>query len=175
MIIRPPSAVDVASLVALMTAHSILFTIRSGGHDLFLRSMANNAVTIDLRDIAHVNVDQEARSARVGGGILIGDLAAQLAKANLATAYGTIPTVGYVGWAIHGGYGMLSALYGLGADQILGAKVVNASGELVDADCPMLKGIRGGGGTLGVIVELTIRVYPLEKVCRPPFFSPKWA
>lgn len=133
--------------------------------------MANNAVTVDLRDIAHVHIDRESHSARVGGGILIGDLAAELGKADLATAYGTIPTVGYVGWATYGGYGMLSGLYGLGADQILGARMVNASGELVDANEHMLKGIRGGGGTIGVIVEMTIRVYPLSKVHFLPLVS----
>lgn len=164
IIVRPPSATDVAALVTIMTTHSIPFTIRSGGHDLFLRSMANDAVTVDLRDIAHVHIDRESHSARIGGGILISDLAAELGKADLATAYGTIPTVGYVGWAIHGGYGPLGGLYGLGADQILGARVVNARGQLVDADRHMLMGIRGGGGTLGVIVEMTIRVYPLSKV-----------
>lgn len=147
-----------------MKTHSIPFTIRSGGHELFTRSLANHAVTIDLREIAYVHIDYESQSARIGGGILIGDLATQLANAKLATASGTIPTVGYVGWAIHGGYGLLSAHYGLGVDQILAARVVNANGDLVDADECMLKGIRGGGGTLGVIVELTIRVYPLEKV-----------
>lgn len=163
--VRPPTATDVAALVAFMSAHYIPFTIRSGGHDLFGRSMASGAVTIDLRDIAHIHVDHSSRSARIGGGIITGDLAAHLAKEDLATAYGTIPTAGYVGWAIHGGYGILSPRYGLGVDQILGAKTVNANGELVEADGPMLKGIRGGGGTLGVIVELTIRVYPFEKVC----------
>ncbi|RJE24010.1 FAD binding domain protein [Aspergillus sclerotialis] len=164
LIVCPVTATDVSYLVSVMKTHSIPFTIRSGGHDLFLRSLATHAVTIDLRDIAHVQIDHESQSARIGGGVLIGGLATQLANAKLATAFGTIPTVGYVGWAIHGGYGMLSAHYGLGVDQILGARVVNANGDLVDADDSMLKGIRGGGGILGVIVELTIRVYPLEKV-----------
>lgn len=164
LIVRPPSAADVAGLVALMTTHSVPFTIRGGGHDLFHRCMANDAVVVDLRDIAHVHVNPESQSARIGGGVLVREVAAQLAKENLATACSVIPTVGYVGWAIHGGYGLLSSLYGLGADQILGAKVVNASGELIEADDLLLKGLRGAGGTLGVVVELTIRVYPLEKV-----------
>lgn len=54
--------------------------------------------------------------------------------------------------------------YGLGVDQILGAKVVNYEGKIVDADEKMLQVIRGGGGTLGVIVTMTIKVYPLDKV-----------
>lgn len=56
----------------------------------------------------------------------------------------------------------------MGVDQIVGAKLVSATGSLVDANDEMLRGIRGGGGILGAIVELTIKVYALEKVsmCR---------
>ena len=54
--------------------------------------------------------------------------------------------------------------FGLGVDQILGAKVVTHEGKIVEADERMLQVIRGGGGTLGVIVAMTIKVYPLDKV-----------
>lgn len=72
--------------------------------------------------------------------------------------------MGYVGWSTLGGYGPFSACHGLGVDQIIGAKVVNAKGEVVDADDEMLMAIRGAGGTLGIIVELTIKVYPSGNV-----------
>lgn len=172
LIVRPQSADDVAELVSIMTAESIPFTVRSGGHDMFSRCFANGTVTIDMRDIAYVKIDKGSQSARIGGGILIQNLADQLGKEGLVTATGTIPVVGYVGWATHGGYGILSPNYGLGADQILGAKVVSAQGEIIDADERLLKGIRGGGGTFGVIVELTIKVYPLERVCGQNTYSP---
>jgi hypothetical protein len=164
LIVRPQSADDVAELICVLTANSIPFTIRSGGHDMFSRSLANGTVTIDMRDIAYVKVDKESQSARIGGGVLVQDLAAELDKEGFVTPSGTIPAVGYVGWATHGGYGPLSANYGLGADQIQRAKLVNAQGKIIDADEKLLKGLRGGGGTFGVIVELTIKVYPLETV-----------
>lgn len=77
---------------------------------------------------------------------------------------GIIGTVGYVGWAALGGYGPFGPQYGLGLDQIVGAKVVNAEGKIVTADARMLKGIRGACGNFGVIVEVTVKVYPLPKV-----------
>ena len=81
---------------------------------------------------------------------------------------GTIASVGYTGWATLGGYGPLTSHYGMGVDQIIGAKVVNANGRIWDADEEMLVGIRGGGGSLGIIVELTIKVYPISTVgCSP--------
>lgn len=54
--------------------------------------------------------------------------------------------------------------YGLGVDQVIGARYVNGDGELVDADQDTLKAIRGGGGSFGVITELTIKVYELGEV-----------
>ena len=77
---------------------------------------------------------------------------------------GTIASVGYTGWATLGGYGPLTSHYGMGVDQILGAKIVNANGEIRDADEEMIVGIRGAGGSLGIIVELTIKVYPISTV-----------
>lgn len=77
---------------------------------------------------------------------------------------GTVASVGYTGWATLGGYGPLTSHYGLGVDQIIGAKIVNARGEVQDADEELLVGIRGGGGSLGIIAELIIKVYPINKV-----------
>ena len=68
---------------------------------------------------------------------------------------------------ISSGYGPFVGNYGLGVDQILGAKVVNYEGRIVEANERMLQAIRGGGGTLGVIVALKIKVYPLDKVKSP--------
>jgi FAD binding domain len=69
------------------------------------------------------------------------------------------------GWAQSGGHAPLSAQYGLGADQILEAKVVTADGRLVVANSvsnpDLFWAIRGGGGgTFGVVVEGTIKAYP---------------
>jgi len=90
--------------------------------------------------------------------------ARELSKEGLATAFGSVSWIGYVGWATYGGYGPYSANYGLGVDNIIGAKIVNYKGEIVDADPKILKGIRGAGGFLGAIVELTIKIYPLNSV-----------
>lgn len=77
---------------------------------------------------------------------------------------GSVASVGYVGWSTNGGYGPFSSLYGLGVDQIVGAKLVNHQGEVVEASDELLKGIRGAGNIFGVIVELTIKVFPLKEV-----------
>jgi FAD/FMN-containing dehydrogenase len=163
-IVRPQSSNDVAALVSYCTTHGIQFSVRSGGNNLYGASCVQDALMVDMRDIAFVDIDKEKSSARVGGGILQGKLAKELSKEGLVTAMGSLGFVGFIGWGCYGGYGSLSAKYGLGVDNILAAKVVSWNGEIVDADEGMMKGIRGAGGAFGVIVELTVKVYPLKSV-----------
>lgn len=163
-IVRPQNAEDVAAIVKFGKANGLQLVVRSGGNSLFWKSMVHDALIIDMRDIAYVKINESETLASVGGGILLGDLADQLTKEGLATATGTIPFVGFVGWSTYGGYGPFSAQYGLGCDNIVRAKVVNFKGELIEADEDMLKGIRGAGGAFGPIVELTVKVYPLKNV-----------
>lgn len=167
-IARPRSADDVAIIVRFAASIGIDFTVRTGGHDLFGRGFVQDGLAIDMRDIEYVHVDTSQKTAKVGGGTLAIHVAKKLCEYGMATALGSYPTVGYVGWATHGGYGPFAANYGLGVDQIVGARVVNAAGQIVQADEDMLVALRGGGGAVGVIVEVTIKVYALKSVCDTP-------
>ncbi|KAJ5180948.1 hypothetical protein N7492_004158 [Penicillium capsulatum] len=164
VIVRPRSMEEAASLVSCLVKTRIPFSVRGGGHDMFGRSQVDNAVTIDMRDIAHVEVNADSQTARVGGGVISMDLLTKLQQHGLTVSHPATPTVGFVGWAIHGGYGLLSTHYGLGIDQIVGAKIVDAQGHLREADEAILTAIRGAGGVVGVIVELTIKVYPTGQI-----------
>ncbi|GIC87658.1 FAD-binding oxidoreductase [Aspergillus udagawae] len=160
-IVQPQSPSDVVSLIRFSKSQSLPFTLRSGGHNLEGRSLVDGALLIDLRDLNAVTIAPDRKSAIVQGGILQGELANRLWTEGLATPTGSIPSVGYVGWATYGGYGSFSSHWGLGADQILGATVINPDGEIIAADEALLQGIRGAGGLFGVIIDLTIKVYPL--------------
>ncbi|KAJ5557957.1 FAD-binding domain-containing protein [Penicillium sp. DV-2018c] len=164
MIVQPRSAEDVAGLLRVLKENDLPFTIRVGGHDMFGRSQVQDAITIDLREIAYIHVDRDNLTARLGGGVLFVDLIKELARDGLVVPHPLVAAVGYVGWATHAGYGLLTPQFGLGADQILQAKVVDAQAVIRDADEDMLTAIRGGGGALGIIVELTIKVYPLGQI-----------
>ncbi|KAF7541281.1 hypothetical protein G7054_g694 [Neopestalotiopsis clavispora] len=168
-IARPQNADDVAAIVKFCAAArpSVPFVVRSGGNNLFGKSQVDGALTIDMRDIRYCRVDGDEgdkTSARIGGGILAGALVRELSREGVVTASGTVHFIGYVGWSTYGGYGPFSANFGYGFEQILAARVVDWQGEIVDADADMLRGIRGAGGSFGIIVEMTIRVRPLTKI-----------
>jgi FAD/FMN-containing dehydrogenase len=170
-IVQPQTAPEVSALVKYAKQNGIPFTVRVGGHNLEGRAIAEAALTIDLRALASVTIADDRQSATVQGGILQDALATKLWNEGLVTPVGAIPSVGYVGWATYGGYGPFSGHWGLGVDQIIGATIVDAKGDIVKADDSLLKGIRGAGGTFGVIVDVTIKVYPLKSVSIYPSFS----
>ncbi|RAH69808.1 FAD-binding oxidoreductase [Aspergillus aculeatinus CBS 121060] len=165
-VLQPQSAQDVAALVPFLHNQDLPFSVRTGGHNIEGKSIQNDTLLIDLRALDFVHIAPDRKFATIGGGILQGKLGETLWKEGLITPTGSIPDVGYVGWSTYGGYGLFAPRWGLGVDQILGAKVVKADGTVVDTDedPELLKGIRGAGGVLGVIVEVRVKVYEAKQL-----------
>ncbi|KAJ0158159.1 6-hydroxy-D-nicotine oxidase [Colletotrichum tanaceti] len=176
-VIRPRTEAEVSAVVREVRARGIPFGIRSGGHDLTAaQAQGRDGVMIDMRGMDGVSVAEDGTWARVGGGILGINLSRFLQQHGLLTPHGWCPTVGMAGWALGGGYGYTSAFHGLGVDQVLGARVVLASGEVVDTDDhhaddsdddddddgdDLLWALRGAGnGNFGIVVELRVKLYP---------------
>jgi FAD/FMN-containing dehydrogenase len=110
LITCPKNAEQVSCIINYCVENGIEFSVRSGGHDLYGRCFVDGAVGVDLRDLNFVKVEgsgsggaKEGAWARIGGGILAGILARELAKVGMVAASGSMPGVGYVGWASHGG------------------------------------------------------------------------
>lgn len=104
-IVRPQNAEDVATIIKYAKANSLNPVVRAGGNSVFGKSMIQDALIIDMRDIAFLNIDAVKTTATVGGGIIMDAIAEQLTKEGLATALGTIAFVGFVSWSTYGGYG----------------------------------------------------------------------
>ncbi|KAM0546005.1 hypothetical protein ACHAPJ_011117 [Fusarium lateritium] len=169
VITRPQSPEQVASIVKACLDLQLEPVVRGGGHDMFGRFSAQGAVSIDLRDLNTVTVSKDKSRAKVGGGTTNYQVLEALSEHSLTAPTGSCGTVGFAGWCLGGGFGTYMHSYGLGADQIVGARVVNASGELTNADDRLLKGLRGGGGSIAIVVELEIKTWPLCEVSLPQF------
>lgn len=162
--VKPVIDQEVAQVIQFCNTSGIPFCVRSGGHDFFGRSLVKGGVLIDMRAIDSIIVEPGRASARVGGGVIAGTLQETLGSQGLFTPTGQSNTVGYVSWACGGGYGFYVGTYGFGVDQILGARVILAGGQIVntDQDPELLWALRGAGaGTFGIVMELRVKVYPV--------------
>lgn len=89
-IAKVKQAEDVADLVRLCVAEKIPLCVRSGGNDLFGRSIVDDALVIDVRALKHIEIDNKAQTAIIGGGMTSGLLASSLAEHGLVACVGTI-------------------------------------------------------------------------------------
>ncbi|KAH6698478.1 hypothetical protein BKA61DRAFT_530667, partial [Leptodontidium sp. MPI-SDFR-AT-0119] len=163
-ILRPRTVGEVAQIVNAAVQYDIKFTVRSGGHHIMGLCIVENCLVIDIRYLNNVEVAADKKSAIIGGGASNFEVACALEAHGLVTPQGLVKSVGFVGWATFGGYGNFMNHMGLGVDSIIGAQVVTWDGKIVEAADDLLKGIRGAGGTLGIITSIKVKTYTLEKV-----------
>ncbi|KAL0442414.1 UNVERIFIED_CONTAM: Berberine bridge enzyme-like 18 [Sesamum latifolium] len=136
------------------------FITRSGGNDFEGRSYVSEVpfVIIDLLNLSEITVDVEQKTAWLGAGATIGMLYYNIATKSprLAFPAGFSPTVGVGGHFSGGGYGILLRKYGMAADNIIDARIVDVNGNILDRKSmgeDLFWAIRGGGGpSFGVIV-----------------------
>lgn len=164
IVVLPETPKQVAETVKQALATNLPFVVRGGGHDPYRRWTVAGVILLDLRSLNRVTVDFESQTARVYGGATMVKVLEVLKQHGFQGAASACATVGYTGWALVGGMSPFMSSYGLGADQIVGAGVVDATGELVEADERLLKGRRGGGGSLAIVTELVIKIYPLMEI-----------
>lgn len=164
VICRPTSVSQICAIVCVAGEQKVPLCVRCGGHDVWGRGCIADSITIDMREMDSQTLAEDKQTVRIGGGVTSRNFVGFLDTHGLCTANGTAGNVGWTGWAVWGGYGPFNDYVGLGLDNIVAAKMVTANGELVDADAELLWGIRGAGGNLGVIVETTVRVYPMANI-----------
>jgi FAD/FMN-containing dehydrogenase len=167
-IVRVANARDVALAVNFARDNSIPLSVRSGGHSLGQYSVIDDAVVIDFSDMKRVDIDPDARIARVQPGATSGDLAGPANAHGLALTTGDTHSVGMGGLATGGGIGFMLRQYGLTIDNLLSAQVVTAAGEIVTASPfehpDLFWAIRGGGGNFGIVTEFTFRLAPVNQI-----------
>ena len=168
VIVRCRSAADAAATLRFARAEGLDVSVRGGGHNVAGRAVADGAVMIDLAEMKAIRVDPDARTVRVEGGVLWGELNDATAEHGLAVTGGAISTTGVAGLTLGGGLGWLMARYGLAADNLVSVELVTADGAITEvtesSDPDLLWALRGGGGNFGIATALTFRLHPLRMV-----------
>lgn len=168
------SSADVVAALAFARQQGLEVSVRGGGHNYAGFSLCDDGLMIDLTPMKTVSVDSDTRRANVGGGTTWGELDAATQAHGLAVPGGFISRTGVAGLTLGGGFGWLSRLAGLSADNLVGADVVTADGTVLHAsetDNPdLLWAIRGGGGNFGVVTEFEFQLHPVGPILQLGLF-----
>lgn len=157
---------DVRRCVEFARRHAVPIAIRGGGHSYAGFGVADGALQIDLGAFTRVTVDPDRKVATVGGGTRIRDLLTATLAAGLFTPMGACGSVGVAGLALAGGDTAGRGLFGTACDNLLGAQLVTADGDVLELgpgrNDDLFWAIRGGGGNFGVVTRLDFRLHPVR-------------
>jgi glycolate oxidase FAD binding subunit len=174
LVVRPGSAGEVSRIVAICAAERLAMAPRGAGTSMGLGNAPRRIdVILDLGRMRAVrDYVPEDMVATVEAGATLGQLAAGFAPQRQALTLdppgGGSRSVGGV-LATHAS-GPLRFRYGTGRDLLLGARFVQADGTLTWGGAKVVKSVTGYDvpkllvgslGTLGVLVEATLRLHPI--------------
>ncbi|KAF6986576.1 hypothetical protein CFC21_004313 [Triticum aestivum] len=172
-VVVPASLAELRAAVLCAREARLVVRLRSGGHSYeglsYTTDDAGGFVVIDLVALDRVRVDAGARTAWVQSGATLGQVYHAVVASNktLAFSAGSCPTVGSGGHIAGGGFGLLSRKYGLAADNVIDALLVDADGRVLDRDGmgeEVFWAIRGGGGgTWGAVYAWRIKLSPVPE------------
>ena len=176
LIARCTGAADVIECVRFAREHEVLVAVRGGGHSIAGKSVCDGGLVIDLSAMKGIRVDPARRTVRAETGLKLGEFDRETQAFGLATTLGVVPTVGIAGLTLGGGWGNLHAKYGLAIDNVIGADVVTADGQLLTANATenpdLYWGVRGGSGNFGIVTSLEYRLHPVGPVFGGAVFHP---
>jgi FAD/FMN-containing dehydrogenase len=168
LIARCGTTDDVAAAIRFARETGLVVAVRCGGHSVSGLGVCDGGLVIDLKGLKTIEIDPVAKTAKVGGGVLWGELDAATQEHGLHTPGGRVTTTGVGGFTTGGGYGWTSSKHGLACDNVVSAEVVLADGTIVTAggheNTDLYWGIRGGGGNFGVVTEFEFALHELGPI-----------
>src|SRR5262245_36658712 len=167
---------DVQNAIRFARDNDLPLAIRGGGHNAAGLGVCDGGLVIDLGGMRDVIVDPVKRTARAGGGATWAEFDAATTAHGLATTGGAISTTGIAGLTLGGGLGWLMRGYGLACDNLIGAEVVTADGNVLRASArenpDLFWALRGGGGNFGVVTTLDYQLHPVTSILGGILFYP---
>jgi FAD/FMN-containing dehydrogenase len=172
----PESAADIAAVVKWARSRGLRVAPQGTGHNAAAMGSLAHTVLVKTERMRRVDIDPEARTARVEAGVLWAEVSEAAAEHGLAALAGSSPDVGVVGYSLGGGISWLARRYGLAANSVTAVELVDADGEIVRADAhnepELFWALRGGGGSFGVVTALEFQLYPITEVYAGVLFFP---
>ena len=176
VVVMAESAADVAQAVRFARTHGMRIAPQGTGHGAEPLEPLRGAVLLRTSRMRSVRIDPVSRTARADAGAMWQDVTVPAGEHGLAALAGTSPNVGVTGYTLGGGIGWLARRYGLAANSVTAAEIVTPSGRFVRTDAShepdLFWAVRGGGGSVGVVTALEMRLYPVRELYAGALFFP---
>ncbi|KAL4930344.1 FAD-binding oxidoreductase [Aspergillus undulatus] len=159
---------DVVAAVKIATANYIPF-LATGGRHGYGKSLGElqDGLAIDLGGLKKLDIDASAGTITVGPGVTIGDIFDPLYETGYQLQTGVCSCAGMIGVTLGAGIGRSQGQQGLMLDALQSARVVTASGEVLEASATsnedLFWAIRGAGQNFGIVTSATYKLHPVTQ------------
>jgi FAD/FMN-containing dehydrogenase len=163
VVVLPGTTQDVVRTINFVRGNELQLSIKGGGHNIAGLALSDGGITLDMSAMNDVEVDVDARLARVGPGCTLGDVDRATQEHGLAAGLGFVSATGVAGLTLGGGFGYLSRQFGWTIDDLEEVEIVTADGTVRrgsrSANTDLFWALRGGGGNFGVVTEFVYRLH----------------
>lgn len=165
---------DVASAIEFARRSGLRVAPQGTGHGASTMPDLGDALLLKTSLMDEITIDPVARRARVGAGVLWGDVATQAGVHGLAALHGSSIDVGVTGYTLGGGIGWLARKHGFASNSVTAVELVTADGRerRVEGDDGLFWALRGGGDGLGVVTAIEFTLFPLTELYAGSLFWP---
>ena len=166
LIVMAENVVDIVEAVRYASEQNLGIAVQSTGHGVV--RAADDCLLIITSRMKEISINVEEQTAYVQAGAKWGMVLEVSQEVGLTPLLGSSPDVGAIGYTLGGGMGWLARKYGLATDSVRLFDLVTADGQLLRASSSenndLFWGLRGGGGSLGIITGIEIQLYPVKSV-----------
>ena len=167
LVVMAKSSKDVSEALLCASQAGYQVSVAGGRHSFQGSGVMDGYVVIDTSLMCELPVvDEATMTMRVGSGCTNAIMLAGVSNSKVPgalTLTGSCPSVGVTGYVLGGGMGDISPFVGLKADNVLSMQIVLPNGTEVTANAThnsdLFWASRGGGGGLGIITELEMKVH----------------
>ena len=163
VIVRAESTQDVVLTIGFVRDNGLELSVKGGGHNIAGLALSDGGITLDMSEMKDIEVDVDARLARVGPGCNLGDVDRATQAYGLATTLGFVSETGAAGLTLGGGFGYLTRRFGWTVDDLEEVEIVTANGAQRRASRTenedLFWALRGGGGNFGAVTEFVYRLH----------------
>lgn len=155
---------DIVASVRVAAEHELAVAAQPVGHGA--TAALDGSILLRTGQLDWLDIDRDARVARVGPGTRWRQVGAALAGSALTGLPGSSSDPTVVGYTVGGGLSWFSRRFGLAANHVRALQMVDPAGLVVwvtsDSDPDLFWAVRGGGGDFGIVTALEFDLFSVE-------------